>query len=279
MRQRSTSVLAGLLGPPHYGHMDQAESCLSCISRRVLLGGAAAAALVAGAAPLENVAALVPANTDVAATSAIPLRGGRVFTVAGKPVVVTQPKKGVFKAFTGVCTHEGCTVNRVSNNRISCPCHGAAFDANNGKRVAGPARAPLAAVPIRVSRGRIVVLGATASATASAAAQPSGSTTSEVPAGYRLLAGSLPSVGNVAVMSAGSTLVLVHRTASGLNTFSAVCPHAGETREWASKLVNGRIVCEAHYRSFDPQSGAGPQGLELKRLKNVAVGDGWAVQV
>jgi nitrite reductase/ring-hydroxylating ferredoxin subunit len=47
----------------------------------------------------------------VGSTSNIPEGGGSVF--ADQRVVVTQPKKGEFKAFSAVCTHQGCLVDRV----------------------------------------------------------------------------------------------------------------------------------------------------------------------
>lgn len=138
--------------------MEQAiDGCSSCISRRAVVAGAVIAAATSVAISLEDAAATMPANVDVGATSAVPVKGGRIFTVKGKPVVVTQPRKGVFKAFTGVCTHQGCTVNKVNKNLISCPCHGASFNANSGQPVAGPARGPLKAVPIRIVKGRILL--------------------------------------------------------------------------------------------------------------------------
>ena len=45
---------------------------------------------------------------------------------------------GDFKAFTAICTHQGCTVNAVADNVISCPCHGSQYDAS-GRIRKGPA--------------------------------------------------------------------------------------------------------------------------------------------
>ena len=44
-------------------------------------------------------------------TSEVPVGGGTVF--ADQEVVVTQPAEGDFKAFTAVCTHQGCVVGKV----------------------------------------------------------------------------------------------------------------------------------------------------------------------
>lgn len=52
-----------------------------------------------------------------------------------------------YKAFTSVCTHEGCTVNGYANQRMICPCHGSEFN-QNGQRVAGPAPTSLREFPV-----------------------------------------------------------------------------------------------------------------------------------
>lgn len=83
----------------------------------------------------------------------IPVGGGKVFM--SHKVVVTQPAKGVFKAFSAVCTHVGCICNQVANGTINCPCHGSEFKIATGAVVTGPAPAPLPAASINVSNGKI----------------------------------------------------------------------------------------------------------------------------
>jgi Rieske Fe-S protein len=61
-------------------------------------------------------------------------------------VVVINLGGGVFRAFTSVCTHEGCTVSGYTNGRLVCPCHGSEYD-QRGVPVAGPAPAPLREYP------------------------------------------------------------------------------------------------------------------------------------
>jgi Rieske Fe-S protein len=93
-------------------------------------------------------------------SSAKPLTGVEQVPVGGGvivgEVVVTQPEKGTFKAFTAICTHQGCTVDSVSDDVISCPCHGSQFSASDGAVVTGPAAAPLAEVPIEVKGGQVL---------------------------------------------------------------------------------------------------------------------------
>ncbi|MFE5833199.1 Rieske (2Fe-2S) protein [Streptomyces sp. NPDC056488] len=89
----------------------------------------------------------------LARTSEIPVGGGAVF--AEEKVVVTQPTAGEFKAFSAVCTHQGCLVNRVADGTIDCPCHGSKFRVADGSVVTGPATRPLPAERIDVSGGTI----------------------------------------------------------------------------------------------------------------------------
>ena len=50
-------------------------------------------------------------------------RSVAVCVLEAKQVVITQPTQGTFKAFTAVCTHEGCIVTSVADGTITCPCH------------------------------------------------------------------------------------------------------------------------------------------------------------
>ncbi len=89
-------------------------------------------------------------------TAEIPVGGGKVF--ADQKVVVTQPKAGEFKAFSAICTHQGCTVGSVANGKINCPCHNSNFSATDGSVVNGPARSGLASRTITVD-GDSITLG------------------------------------------------------------------------------------------------------------------------
>jgi Rieske Fe-S protein len=77
----------------------------------------------------------------IASTADVPVGSGVV--IAEQKVVITQPTKGDFKGFTAVCTHQGCTVNQVTDT-INCPCHGSRFSIEGGEPVGGPAPSPLA---------------------------------------------------------------------------------------------------------------------------------------
>ncbi|MGQ0717487.1 MAG: Rieske 2Fe-2S domain-containing protein [Pseudonocardiales bacterium] len=85
----------------------------------------------------------------LANTADIPVGGGAVF--ADQEVVVTQPTPGAFMAFSAVCTHQGCTVNKVASGTIDCPCHGSKYAIADGSVVNGPASRSLAPRQITVS--------------------------------------------------------------------------------------------------------------------------------
>ena len=71
----------------------------------------------------------------------IPVGGGTIF--AATKTVVTQPKAGEFKAFTAICTHQGCPVAQRANGTIDCTCHGSQYDISTGAVTRGPATRPL----------------------------------------------------------------------------------------------------------------------------------------
>lgn len=93
-------------------------------------------------------------GTSVAASD-VPVGGGTV--LAAEKIVVTQPSKGQFKAFSGVCTHQGCIVQTVTDGKITCPCHGSAFSVKDGSVVNGPATQPLEPLSASVEGDQVTV--------------------------------------------------------------------------------------------------------------------------
>jgi len=94
-----------------------------------------------------------PATKAIAKTSDVPVGSG---VIVGE-VVVTQPSAGVFKGFSAKCTHKGCTVDKVADGTIDCPCHGSKFNLD-GSVANGPAQEPLATENVTV-QGDSIVLG------------------------------------------------------------------------------------------------------------------------
>jgi Rieske Fe-S protein len=130
--------------------------------RQVLAAGGAvaAAAALAACAPVrgDDEGAGSPAASAAGTTvktADVPEGGGTI--LRDVQVVVTQPSKGTYKAFSAVCTHEGCLVAQVADGAIDCPCHGAQFSISDGSVLGGPAPAPLTAVPLSVSGDTITL--------------------------------------------------------------------------------------------------------------------------
>jgi Rieske Fe-S protein len=121
-----------------------------------LAGAAPAASGPASSASGAGAAAPGGVANALAATSQVPEGGGKI--IDGKNIVITQPQAGSFKAFSAVCTHQGCIVNQISNGTIDCPCHGSKFSIKDGSVVNGPATSPLPPVAIKV-KGTSIVQG------------------------------------------------------------------------------------------------------------------------
>ena len=127
------------------------------VSRRnVLLGAAAGGAALpvlsacGGGGPASGATGPV-----TLAASDVPVGGGTV--VPDHEVVVTQPTTGDFRAFTAVCTHQGCLVGSVRDGQIVCPCHHSHFSIRDGAPTSGPAASPLAAKKVTVRGGTVTV--------------------------------------------------------------------------------------------------------------------------
>ena len=98
-----------------------------------------------------------PAPTGTArrlvAVADIPPGGGVVLD--DPAVVIVRGAGDQVHAFSAVCTHQGCRVDKVVDGQIDCPCHGSRFDAATGEVRAGPAPRPLPAVSVVVRNGEV----------------------------------------------------------------------------------------------------------------------------
>ena len=96
-----------------------------------------------------------PSGTPVK-TADVPVGGGVIN--ASALFVVTQPSAGQFKAFSAVCTHMGCTVTKIVDGMIDCPCHQSQFDITTGTpTAASQAKSPLPGKTATVSGDSVYV--------------------------------------------------------------------------------------------------------------------------
>jgi len=107
----------------------------------------------AGSGPVTTTPTTLPKppGTAIGPGASVPVAGAASFTdpISGVPAYVVQPTAGVFRCFSGVCTHAGCTVDYSRpDNRFVCPCHGAEFDASTGAVLGGPTNQPLPAINV-----------------------------------------------------------------------------------------------------------------------------------
>jgi cytochrome b6-f complex iron-sulfur subunit len=82
-------------------------------------------------------------TVNIDANSPLNSVGGMAFVQAtGATFLVARTSQDGCTALTTTCTHQACTVQNVSANVYTCPCHGSQFDPS-GRVVRGPATQPL----------------------------------------------------------------------------------------------------------------------------------------
>ncbi|MEU1043043.1 Rieske (2Fe-2S) protein [Streptomyces sp. NPDC005907] len=130
-------------------------------SRRTVLRGAAAtpvAGLGLAACSSGDDAGAVPptptASVELGAENEIPKGSAKLYR--DHNVVVSHAEDGSLKAYSTICTHAGCPINKLAGTTLMCPCHGSEFDATTGKVLHLPATEPLNELPVEVRNGKIV---------------------------------------------------------------------------------------------------------------------------
>jgi Rieske Fe-S protein len=91
------------------------------------------------------------------ATSDVPVGGGVILENAD--YVVTRPSKGSYKAFSKICTHQGCPVASVADGVIHCDCHGSEYSIEDGSVTNPPATKGLAEAETTVFEDKVYVTG------------------------------------------------------------------------------------------------------------------------
>jgi Rieske Fe-S protein len=145
----------GIAGIAALSACSSASSSSAAGSAMPASGGASTSGTSASTGAASTGSAGATGKNVLAATTDIPVGGGKVFS--GPRIVVTQPEAGQFKAFSAVCTHMQCIVDQVANGTIDCPCHGSEFSVKDGSVVQGPATKPLPTESISVTGNEIIL--------------------------------------------------------------------------------------------------------------------------
>lgn len=141
----------------HEQHSTPAKAASLDLSRRKALIFAAGALSTLGLASVATRAEAAAKTYTACKTTDVRVGGMRSVTVAGKQILITQPKRGTFRAFDATCTHEGCAVTQLVGTRLVCGCHGAKFDSNTGAAAGGPVVRGLTRIRVAVSKNLVRV--------------------------------------------------------------------------------------------------------------------------
>lgn len=129
------------------------------LSRRNFFAVFAAAATSLGLTGIASSAEAASKKYKVCATKDVKVGGGSIFYIASgnMMVLITQPKKDVFRAFNPACTHLGTQVKDIVGKNVRCPSHGALFDISTGAAKKLPAELPLQKYTLTVDKKVIYV--------------------------------------------------------------------------------------------------------------------------
>jgi Rieske Fe-S protein len=95
------------------------------------------------------------ASGAIGKTSEVPVGGAKIFKA--EKVMVSQPNEGEFKAFSTVCTHQGCPITKLDGDEIECGCHGSRFMVADGSVAKGPATKALKELKATVTADNLTV--------------------------------------------------------------------------------------------------------------------------
>jgi nitrite reductase/ring-hydroxylating ferredoxin subunit len=94
-------------------------------------------------ATLAATAAPAPSADQLIESSKVPVAGGTKVDSSVGVLMIVQPTRGKFAAYSAICTHAGCEVSAVTQQAITCTCHNSQFSTANGNVLSGPAGKPL----------------------------------------------------------------------------------------------------------------------------------------
>ncbi|HLR27573.1 MAG TPA: Rieske (2Fe-2S) protein [Ruania sp.] len=131
------------------------------IDRRAVLRGSGIGACTLALAACttdrgEPEAADPEAGVVLLQLSDLPVGSAKVVTTEDDaPVAVVRSGEKEVHAFSGVCTHQGCTIE-AEKKQFQCPCHGSQFAFADGSVQHGPAEQPLPEIEVGIENGAVV---------------------------------------------------------------------------------------------------------------------------
>ena len=143
-------------GAPPGGQAPGAMATSGALASPVQSSPGPASGRPGGGMPSEAPTQAKLTGTVLGAAREIPVGGDKIYTAA--KVVVTQPARGQYRAFSAICTHVGCIMSEVADGTIDCPCHGSEFTIATGAVVSGPAPSPLPKKQIKIVNGMVILL-------------------------------------------------------------------------------------------------------------------------
>lgn len=143
--------------PEHGQKSAQVKVASIDLNRRRMLLAAAGALSALGLNAVATRAEAAAKTYNACKTTDVRVGGMRSVTVAGRPLLITQPRRGTFRAFDATCTHEGCLVTQLVGTRLVCGCHGAKFDSNTGAAAGGPVVRGLTTIRVSVAKNQVRV--------------------------------------------------------------------------------------------------------------------------
>jgi 3-phenylpropionate/trans-cinnamate dioxygenase ferredoxin subunit len=98
------------------------------------------------------------AKERVCSVSDVPINDMKVFECNGRSIALSN-LDGEFHAIANLCTHDGGPLGegQLARGRVTCPRHGAQFDARTGKVLTLPAVRDVKAYPVTVEGGEVYV--------------------------------------------------------------------------------------------------------------------------
>ncbi|MBW5421485.1 Rieske 2Fe-2S domain-containing protein [Streptomyces sp. BG9H] len=94
------------------------------------------------------------APVDLGKADDVKVGASKLYT--DRNVVVSRITDDEYTAYSTICTHARCPINKLEGRKLVCQCHGSQFDATNGKVLKEPAVKPLAELPVKVENGKII---------------------------------------------------------------------------------------------------------------------------